>query len=112
MDDVSLREYFEAMLAERDRRIDQRFAGAEAAVALALSARDKAIDKAEAQLEGWKSMTNEFRGQLKDQASDFALDKDVTLMRDRIGTIEGRFYGIALAATVLGAVALVVGLVR
>jgi len=80
--DVSLREYFEALLREKDARDSQRYddqvkaVGAallaqQSAVAAALAAAEKAVAKAETATEKRFEATNEFRAQLTDQAGTF-----------------------------------------
>ncbi len=67
---------------ERDRRLDQRMDGQETAVAAALAAAEKAVtaalvasekavDKAEVAQKAVNETQNEFRGTLRDQASNF-----------------------------------------
>lgn len=74
---VSLREYFEAIIAEKDKRDNQRFEASQQALAAALSAQEtavqaamtaaeKAVNKAEIAAEKRFEAVNEFRGQLND----------------------------------------------
>jgi hypothetical protein len=67
---------------ERDRRLDQRMDGQETAVAAALAAAEKAVtaalvasekavDKAEVAQKAVNETQNEFRGTLRDQATNF-----------------------------------------
>jgi chromosome segregation ATPase len=76
---VSMREYLERVIDERDRQYDMRFRAAEIAVSAALSAQEKAVAaaflasekaiiKAEEAQKDYNSRSNEFRGQLDDQA--------------------------------------------
>jgi hypothetical protein len=70
------------LLNERDRRVTEQFEAQKAAVFAALSAQEKmtaaafasaekAIDKAEAGQTSYNERSNEFRGQLDDQAKTF-----------------------------------------
>lgn len=81
-DDVPLREHLEALVNELDRRTGQRFdqndkaleaalLSAKEAVAAALTAAKEAVDKAELAASKRFEATNEFRGQLADQAATF-----------------------------------------
>jgi len=56
-DSVSLREFMERVLAERELRYMQMFRSA-----------GEAVEKAESALREYKALANEFRGTLKDQA--------------------------------------------
>lgn len=77
---VSLKEFIEGILAERDK-----------AIAAALSAAEKAVDKAEADNRKWREAANEWRGAMTDRERDFLTRRE--------------FYSI------IGAVVLVVGVV-
>lgn len=74
-----MREFLERVVDERDRQYDLRFRAAEIAVAAALAgqekavaaaflASEKAIIKAEDAQKDYNARSNEFRGQLDDQA--------------------------------------------
>jgi hypothetical protein len=76
---INLREYIERLLAERDRQYDLRFKAAETGFIAALnnaeksmlaafSASEKAVLKAEDAQREYNIRSNEFRGQLDDQA--------------------------------------------
>ncbi len=79
MDTIRLREFYERVIDERDRQYDQRFRAAEIALSAALSAQEKAVAaaflasekaiiKAEEAQKDYNIRSNEFRGQLDDQA--------------------------------------------
>jgi hypothetical protein len=79
----TIRAHFEAVLAERDLRYQQRFdaqekaldaalASAEKQVNQALTSAQQAVDKAEAAAERRFASVNEFRAQLGDQVRTFA----------------------------------------
>ena len=74
-----LREAYKVLMDERDRRYEERFKAQEAAVAAALASQErmttnafasseKAIQKAETSQTIYNERSNEFRGQLADQA--------------------------------------------
>lgn len=65
------REHVLALIAELDRRYEQRFADSQSAVDAALDAAKAAVAKAEAAMEKRFDNANEFRGQLSDQARSF-----------------------------------------
>jgi hypothetical protein len=134
---VSLREYFETRLADKDIRDQQRFdaqqkaldaalLAAEKAVQTALIAAEKAVSKAEAASEKRFEASNEFRGQLSDQAATFfpraeaeqrlsAMAEQIRILTARVDTSQGRtggasaLYGylIAAAGLILAVVAFV-----
>lgn len=90
-----------AIIAERDRQYSQRFEAQEKAVAAALAAQEKAtaaafsaastaVSKAELANEKRLDSVNEFRGQLKDQASLLATRSEVaTQLRALSDKIDG-----------------------
>jgi len=59
------------LMDERDRRYEERFEATDQKTSLALTASEKAVTKAEVATEKRFDAQNEFRGQLKDQASTF-----------------------------------------
>jgi hypothetical protein len=74
------REFLQSLINERDRQYDTRFKAAEDAVTTALAAQEKAVNaaflasekavlKAEQAQKEYNERSNEFRGQLDDQAS-------------------------------------------
>jgi hypothetical protein len=78
-DAIPLRSFLERIVDERDRQYDMRFRAAEIAVSAALSAQEKAVAaaflasekaiiKAEEAQRDYNQRSNEFRGQLDDQA--------------------------------------------
>jgi phosphopantetheinyl transferase (holo-ACP synthase) len=103
-DAVSLREFLLQVIADNDRLYDSRFKASELAVNVALSAQkeltaaafaaqkestasafaasEKAIVKAESAQQDYNSRSNEFRGQLDDQAKTLMpRNESVTLIR-------------------------------
>jgi hypothetical protein len=62
-------EAFKKLMEERDRRITERFQAMDEKTSLALTSSKEAVAKAETATEKRFDAVNEFRGQLKDQAS-------------------------------------------
>jgi hypothetical protein len=60
---------FKELMEERDRRHEARFDSTDEKTSLALNASEKAVSKAEMATEKRFDSVNEFRAQLKDQAS-------------------------------------------
>lgn len=85
---VSVLEHVKALLAEKDKRDEQRFQANKEAINAALLAAEKAVVKAEAAAEKRFEGTNEFRAQLDDQAKTFASNEKVDLLVDRINRME------------------------
>ena len=100
---------YKDFMDERDRRYEERFKAQEAAVTVALSSMEKitaatfassekAIDKAEAAQKDKNEMSNEFRGQLRDQADRFmprleaeskqnAMDDKIDALREEVARL-------------------------
>ncbi len=85
-------EVIHAIINERERSNNQRFDAQEKAVASALAAAEKAVTKAELAAEKRFDAVNEFRGQLKDQASTFATRNEIDIrfrgIEEKIAAIE------------------------
>lgn len=103
-DSVSLREHFEAILSEMDRRYEQRFDAQEKANTTALTAAEKAVLKAEVAAEARFASVNEFRGTLSDQTATLmprveaearmqAMADKLGELGDRVNRAEGRGSG-------------------
>lgn len=121
--DVSLRDYVDAMMATLEKQVWQRFdlndvalnaalttaekavekalTSAEKAVEKALSAAKEAVDKAEFAAGKRFESTNEFRGQLNDQALTFqrldlaksdkeALQREISINRDAVAELRAQ----------------------
>ncbi len=76
--EISVGELY-AIISERERSNNQRFEAQEKAVAAALAAAEKAVTKAELAAEKRFDSVNEFRGQLKDQAANFATRNEIDI---------------------------------
>lgn len=120
--DVSLREYFEAILDERDK-----------ALKIALEAAREAVNKAEENAEKWRNNANEWRGAMNDRELTFmrkdefdtyrqTVDKSLDDMKAQQLTVAGRREGskdswgyvvgvIGLIATVVGIISTIIGII-
>lgn len=120
----TLKEHFQALMTQADRRNQQRFEGQEKAVSAALQAAKEAVIKAEAAAEKRFDSVNEFRQQLSDQAASFMPRREA---EQRLGVLEsyvnrqggkddstGRFGGVVVAviSLVIAAVSVSVALFR
>lgn len=117
-DDVPLRDYVEALLAQMDTRNEQRFVAQEKAIAAALASSDKANATAETNAEKWRQSANEWRGAMSDRDRELpsrrevdssigGLDSRLRLLEDMAKTSQGKSEGIGLSVgVVLGAIAL------
>ncbi len=108
-DGVSLREFLERVMDERDRRYEDRFKAQETAVSSALAAQkeltsaafaasEKAIVKAEAAQTSYNERSNEFRGQLDDQAKTLIprteADARFFSFEEKLSTLRGDVSGL------------------
>ena len=71
------------------QQMDQRFQGAEKAVAAALASAEKAVDKAEGASEKRFDSVNEFRKTLSDQTGSFITRDKYDGLEGRVNRIEG-----------------------
>lgn len=85
--EVSLREYFDRVLNERDKRID-----------VTIAAQQLAVDKAESSQDRRLSLLNEFRQQSMDESKKYALKETVSLLE----TQQARLYGGMLVIGAIG----------
>jgi hypothetical protein len=114
------REYFIAVINERDKRyadlraadgkaIDAALSAAKEAVAAALAAAERAVLKAEFAAEKRFDAVNEFRGQLADQASKLMprTEAEIRLsnLENAVNIIRGRSKGISDGMGALGVIA-------
>lgn len=111
-DEVGLRDYIDAMFAEKEKALQAALASQKEAVAAALDAADKAVTKAEANAEKWRENANEWRGAMSDRDRELPSRREVeTLVAGvaaRVSVLEGwraRFSGkaegIGVSASVL-----------
>lgn len=109
---ISLRDYVDAMFTERDRAIQAALLSQEKAVTAALEAADKAVTKAEANAERWRENANEWRGAMSDRDRELPSRREVdaatVALSERLRLLEkltehgiGREAGIQLSAGVL-----------
>lgn len=102
---INIKEYFESILTEKEKRVEQRFAdtktavdaaltAADRAVAAALAAQKEAVIKAENASEKRFESINEFRSTLRDQQNTFTARTEYTVAHagliDKIDTINSR----------------------
>ena len=105
---VSMREYIERVLDERDRLYGAKFVASEVAVSAALIAQktsvdaalvaaDRAVAKADIANEKRFDAVNEFRGQLNDQAKTFMPRTETTALiksiDDKVDSLQTNFDG-------------------
>lgn len=96
---ISLKEYLEALLAQIEKRYDQRFedadkavqaalASAKEAVQAALAAAEKATVLAASGADEWRKSSNEWRGAMSDREKNFVTrvehDQIVASLTDKI----------------------------
>jgi hypothetical protein len=93
-DDVPIREYVEAMFAEKEKALQAALASQEKAVQAALSAADKATSKAEQNAEKWRENANEWRGAMSDRDRELPSRREVEVnfagLVERVSRLEAR----------------------
>lgn len=67
----ALREFFNRLIEEHDRRYESRFRSQEESVKAALAAVKEATDKQEANNERWRQNSNEWRAAMQDRENKF-----------------------------------------
>lgn len=117
-DDIPIRDYVDAVNAEKEKALHAALLSQEKAVNAALMASDKAITKAEANAEKWRENANEWRGAMSDRDRELpsrrevegtvaALEARLRLLEDALKNAQGRTEGINLSAGVIvGAITL------
>ncbi len=78
MNDVTLKEYLEALLNEREKRTNQLEQDAK-----------EALNKASIALEKRLDLLNEFRAQAADEASKYARREDLDTLKERMDISQG-----------------------
>ena len=90
----TLRAHLTALIAELDRRVEQRFLAQEKAVEAALAAAKEAVLKAEAASERRFEAVNEFRAVLTDQSATFVtrteVDQRLLSMGEKLEAVQGQ----------------------
>ena len=99
---VPIKEHFEAILAEKDKRYEQRFDAQEKAVNSALTAAKEAVAKAEIAAEKRFDSVNEFRKTLSDQTGTFIPRPEYTQRLDSIDEKINSITRICVGAVMLG----------
>lgn len=121
-DEVTLRQYVDAMFTEKDRAVQAALDAQKEAVAAALASADKATAKAEQNAEKWRESANEWRGAMSDrdrelpsrrevEAMNAAFDARLAIVEKAVDHGAGRTEGIRITAGALaGSIASVVAL--
>lgn len=114
---ITLKEHFEKLLEEQDKRHELAFRLNKEATALALSAAKEAVSVAETNSEKWRANSNEWRAAMTDRERNFmpraeaealgkALAEKIQALTGRQDTIAGRSDGAnwlwTTAASVIG----------
>jgi hypothetical protein len=82
--DVTLIKHIESLLAEKDKRDEQRFQAQSLSITMALAAAEKAVTKAEMATEKRFDSVNEFRNTLSDQAKTLLSRTEFEASRDSL----------------------------
>jgi hypothetical protein len=115
MSEVSLREYFEARLAEFDRRIGGVIEDRDTRIQIALTAAKEAVGKAEQANERRLELLNEFRAQQADESRKYALasiveqafdgqDKRIIRLETLLASLQGRALALAGFGALVGGI--------
>lgn len=108
----TLKEYFERVLAEKDK-----------AISIALAAAKEAVTVAEANAEKWRTASNEWRGAMNDRERTFATraelqaykeatERALAVEKERSDKGEGKSDGLQLGwALLIGAIGVVSGII-
>jgi hypothetical protein len=114
----NLRQHFDALRAEEERRYEQRFLAQERAVAAALANAEKTADRLEDQAAAWRANANEWRAAMTDREQRFvtreAFDAQAAVLAAlaiRFEKTEGRGLGRAEIVGLVFATATFVGAV-
>jgi hypothetical protein len=75
--EIDLRDYVDAMFAEKEKALRAALTAQEKAVSAALESSDKAITKAEANAEKWRENANEWRGAMSDRDRELPSRREV-----------------------------------
>lgn len=97
----SLKAHIEQVVAEVDRRYEQRFVAQEKAVLTALiaqkeavtsamTAAEKAVEKAETQAKEWRAQANEWRSTMSDREARFVTQDSFTALAEKVHDISAR----------------------
>jgi hypothetical protein len=85
-EEVTLREYVDAMFAEKEKALQAALIAQEKAVAAALASADKATTKAEQNAEKWRESANEWRGAMSDRDRELPSRREVETANDALST--------------------------
>lgn len=81
-DTVTLKEYYDAILAEKDK-----------ALSAALASAEKAVLKKEEEVERWRANANEWRGAMSDRERDFLTRKEFYAIITTAVVVVGFIFG-------------------
>ncbi len=84
--EIYLKDYLKSIINEKDQKYEQRFKSIIDNIAIALTAMDKAVSKAEAAAEKRFESVNEFRGALANQQLTFATRIELDLQMKNMST--------------------------
>jgi len=122
-DGISLKEYFEKLMAELIRANDQRFNDLEEKLQVIFDKNEIALQKSDIKLDARLSLMNEFRSQMKDQAATFVTRNELKMCVEKIdmsirnleiskAALEGKASAQALMFTqIMTFISLLIGLV-
>lgn len=95
MNDVPLKDHFDALFSALEKRNDQRFKDQQEAVKAALASAERAVEKAEVNAEKWRMNANEWRGAMNDRERNLMprseAEKSTQANSEKIAALESRF---------------------
>ncbi len=104
METVSLKEYFERILEEKDKAIN-----------IALAAAKEAVAVAESNAEKWRANANEWRAAMTDREKNFATKAEFLNLKERADIHQGKGQGLSQGWVILigavGLVSVIVGII-
>lgn len=97
---VTLKEHFEKILAEKDKAITN-----------ALAAAKEAVTVAETNAEKWRDNANEWRGAMTDREKTFATKVDVENLKEWINISKGKSMGLSQGWSIVISIAGIIGVI-
>ena len=94
-EEIGLREHLLAVMAEKDKRYDQRFEDSKEAISAALAASKEAVVKAELATEKRFDSVNEFRGALSDAQTRYITKTEAIALVTVISLVIGAIFTVA-----------------
>lgn len=90
--EITMRDYFEKLIAERDRQYLQRFEAQQQAVTAALDSAQRAVQKAETASDARFASVNEFRAALSDasakQITRVEVDEKIIALNEKLSALK------------------------